>query len=80
MYSYHNNYFEMILRNISLTIPIELLNGIDKRRGDIPRSKFILRLLESKMDSPVQVHNDKKMIPIDASFEAKNQQVPGLPE
>lgn len=36
-----------MITSISLTIPLELLKKIDGRRGDVPRSKFILRLLES---------------------------------
>jgi hypothetical protein len=28
------------------SLPIELVDRIDRERGDIPRSKFVLRLLE----------------------------------
>ena len=32
--------------NINVSLPEFLVNKIDQQRGDIPRSKFILRLLE----------------------------------
>ena len=35
-------------KTVSLSIPKEVLNQIDTDRGDITRSKFILRLIESK--------------------------------
>ena len=35
-------------KTVSLSIPKEILNQIDISRGDIARSKFILRLIESK--------------------------------
>lgn len=32
--------------NITLTLPEKVISRIDKDRGDINRSKFVLRLLE----------------------------------
>lgn len=32
--------------NSGVSLPIEIVVKIDKDRGDIPRSKFILRILE----------------------------------
>jgi hypothetical protein len=61
-----------LITNISLTIPIELLKKIDYDRGDIPRSRFIIRLMEIALteikDSATK--NEKDMIPVDNnSFE-----------
>jgi metal-responsive CopG/Arc/MetJ family transcriptional regulator len=35
-------------KTISVSIPKKILSQIDTNRGDITRSKFILRLIESK--------------------------------
>ena len=32
--------------NVSITIPEKVIEKIDKKRGDISRSKFVSRLLE----------------------------------
>jgi hypothetical protein len=32
--------------NVNILLPKSMVNKIDYQRGDIPRSKFILRLLE----------------------------------
>ena len=37
-------------RNQGLSLPIEIYDKIDDLRGDIPRSKFILRILEKTLD------------------------------
>ena len=31
-----------------ISLPIEIMKKIDSERGDIPRSKYILRILEKK--------------------------------
>jgi hypothetical protein len=33
-------------RSTGLSIPIELMYRIDAERGDVPRSRFLLRLIE----------------------------------
>lgn len=33
-------------RNAGLSLPVEWMTRIDENRGDIPRSKYFLRLLE----------------------------------
>jgi hypothetical protein len=37
--------------NITLSFPEKVINRIDKERGDINRSKFVLRLLEKAYTS-----------------------------
>lgn len=66
-----------MISNISLTIPSELLKKIDIDRGDIPRSRFIIRLLES--DLKVSKNGDlkkEKMVSVDNSSDATGQQIP----
>ncbi len=66
-----------MITNVSLTIPGELLKKIDKDRGDIPRSRFILRLLELALCELKNRDLKKgKMISVDNSSEAKDQQIP----
>ena len=60
--------------NISSTIPSELLSKIDSDRGDVPRSRFIKRLLEKAFKAENQSLNNEKMMSVDQSFEAKDQQ------
>ena len=65
-----------MLTNISLSISEELLNKIDKKRGDVPRSRFVNRLLELTMTGHlIRSHVGGKNLPVDNSFEAKDQQV-----
>jgi hypothetical protein len=56
---------------ITLSIARQLLRKIDVLRGDVPRSKFITRLIESTM-----FDGTSRMVksPADKSFEALNQQ------
>ncbi len=60
--------------NISFTIPSELLRKIDNDRGDVPRSRFIMRLLEKAFKSESISLNNENTMPVDQSFEAKDQQ------
>jgi hypothetical protein len=50
-----------------ISLPKEYVNQIDLRRGDIPRSKFILRLLE--------INNREKIRDDPVSLAAKDQQI-----
>jgi metal-responsive CopG/Arc/MetJ family transcriptional regulator len=34
------------VRNLGLTLPSDLVKKIDRIRGDVPRSRFIRRLIE----------------------------------
>jgi len=56
---------------ITLSIARQLLRKIDGLRGDVPRSKFITRLIESTMSE-----GTSRMVksPADKSFEALSQQ------
>ena len=38
-------------KTVSLSIPKPILNEIDQNRGDVNRSRFILRLIESKFEN-----------------------------
>lgn len=54
---------------ISVSIDVGLLENIDSQRGDIPRSKFIMKILESgiKTNSDSKLKS-KNIIPADNSF------------
>lgn len=60
-----------MITSMSTTITSDLLEKIDRNRGDIPRSKFVRKLLESALNA----ENEKKIIPADNRFETKDQQV-----
>jgi metal-responsive CopG/Arc/MetJ family transcriptional regulator len=38
----------MVVRTVSLSLQAELIDKIDRVRGDVTRSRFIERILESK--------------------------------
>ncbi len=61
-----------MIRNISLTIPMQTLKIIDHNRGDIPRSRYILRLLNSVLIESKNFKSNKKT-PANPSFEARDQ-------
>ncbi|ALI35563.1 hypothetical protein NMY3_01359 [Candidatus Nitrosocosmicus oleophilus] len=44
-----------MIKNISFTIPSELLRKIDSDRGDVPRSRFIIRLLEKAFKAETHI-------------------------
>jgi metal-responsive CopG/Arc/MetJ family transcriptional regulator len=53
-----------MLTNISCTIPMELLKKIDDYRGDVPRSRFIIRLMEMALsDEKNKTTKLENMIP-----------------
>ena len=64
------------MQTISVTITTDLLQKIDNYRGDIPKSRFIYRLLESSLKNYVvkSIVLEKK-IPVGNSFEANHQQM-----
>jgi hypothetical protein len=35
-------------KNITITLPISMIEEMDKKRGDIPRSKYIRRVIEGR--------------------------------
>lgn len=55
--------------SIGLSLPYYILDIIDKKRADISRSRYILRLIEKDFET------SEKLIPVDNSFDAKDQQV-----
>lgn len=58
-----------------LSLPIDFLEAIDRERGDISRSKYVLRLLEKNCQKQVTQKNmdlNEKKIPVDPSFEAQS--------
>lgn len=61
------------MTNISLTISIQTLEIIDNNRGDIPRSRYISRLLNSILIQTKNVENAKKM-PVDKCLEVTDPQ------
>lgn len=46
--------------SIGISMPKEILSKIDLERGDIPRSKYVIRLLEVKYVDAGTI-NDKKL-------------------
>jgi metal-responsive CopG/Arc/MetJ family transcriptional regulator len=42
---------------ISISMPKSIVNKIDSNRGDVNRSRFILRILESKFSQNLEVKN-----------------------
>ena len=55
----------MVQRNetISLSLPSILLKEIDKDRGDVSRSLYIVRLLETRKLSPAAVRSLEIQVP-----------------
>lgn len=62
------------MTNVSVSIPPKWLEKIDKKRGDIPRSKFIFRLLEAVMKTEEKIALEKKTMTADNSFTSRDQQ------
>ena len=60
--------------NLSLSTTNENLETIDKMRGDIPRSRFILRLLETSMKTYKKIEPIERRMSVDDSFSSKDQQ------
>lgn len=67
---------------ISCSIDPRLLKRIDNLKHDVPRSRYIARLIEIGLiyAVPNNEKQEKKFIPADTSFEAKDQQVTELSE
>ncbi|MGH9995138.1 MAG: hypothetical protein ACRD4J_07875 [Nitrososphaeraceae archaeon] len=38
-------------KSTGLSLPTELMSRIDRERGDIPRSRFLLRIIEEAYES-----------------------------
>jgi hypothetical protein len=46
--------------SVGISIPTDILQAIDRRRGDVPRSRFLLRMLEGSLEEvPIEVERDK---------------------
>lgn len=64
---------------VGISLPKEKLAQIDSQRGDVPRSRFLLRLLERYSDScnyKQQIQEGKqKTITTDSKVGAPDQQV-----
>lgn len=39
-----------MIRTVTFEIPVEFLKKVDDARGDIPRTRFIIRALEAKLE------------------------------
>jgi hypothetical protein len=66
----------MTYTNISIGVTLDLLKSIDKSRGDIPRSRFINRLLQLCLENEKNIDSkDKKSVSVGNSFEANHQQI-----
>lgn len=61
----------------SCSINPHLLRRIDDLKEDVPRSRFIARLIETSLNetNPKYMKSKKKIIPLDNSFDAKDQEV-----
>lgn len=65
-----------MITNVSLTITSKLLYEIDRYRGDVPRSRFVTRLLELAMKNQSDKNiRREKTIPVDNSSDARDQQL-----
>ena len=54
-----------------LSLPKDILSKIDNERGDISRSKYILRILERMyLNTNTQGHAIKEKDPLDGGFES----------
>lgn len=63
-----------------LSLPIEVIIKIDNERGDIPRSKYILRILERMyLNTNTQGHAIKEKDPLDGGFESHTSSGPRSP-
>jgi hypothetical protein len=65
--------------SFSVSTTTENLETIDKMRGDIPRSKFITRLLENLESKEVKMELKKAMSVVNSS-DASNQQTLNVAE
>ena len=59
---------------IAFSASIELIKVIDNQRGEIPRSKFLTKLLESALTSQNNINSRKKKMLVDNSSVAGEQQ------
>jgi hypothetical protein len=60
---------------ISFTIRSDIKKNIDILRGDIPRSRFIVRLLESYIQNTKKSKRSKGTKPVGGSLPTDSQQV-----
>jgi hypothetical protein len=51
---------------------MELLKKIDSYRGDIPRSRFIIRLMEMALADRKNKDTNENIIPVDQSYHAQS--------
>lgn len=50
---------------ISFTMGPDLRKEIDRQRGDIPRSRFIIRILETYISRQKEIALNKSLLPVD---------------
>jgi metal-responsive CopG/Arc/MetJ family transcriptional regulator len=50
----------MSLERICLTLPKELLDQVDRQRQDIPRSRFIRRILKNAVQDFIKNNDEEK--------------------
>ena len=62
------------MTNVSVSLPQEWIKDLDSRRGDVPRSRFIFRLLETSMTTYKKIELKEKRTSVDDSFSSKDQQ------
>ena len=65
------------------SFPKELIETIDKERGDIPRSRFIFRLIEQGLSKDNAIHNNdigvtRKNESVDQDLEHQSQQITSI--
>ena len=60
---------------VSLSIKNDLKNKIDTVRGDVPRSRFIIRILETYVSNQKEIESKNTLLPVD--YKPMTLQSPG---
>jgi hypothetical protein len=48
-----------VSQSVGISLPVSLLKRIDNERGDIPRSRFLLRILQKSHNDDLETHGKK---------------------
>ena len=64
--------------SVGISIPQDILKKIDAKRGDIPRSKFVLRMLEKVNVLDDKVKSDEKYIIVKEKEDSPDRRVESL--
>jgi hypothetical protein len=59
----NTSHAEMTYRKLGITMPQMLVNQMDKVRGDIPRSRYLVRLVEKSLNLNLNENSDVARIP-----------------